>query len=267
MGLIKRLKTDEISVLTNITDAEYENDPNGTDANSLYFIGNVHNFMKHLGIALQPENTKYVSEEFVAGTEDLEDPFYADIQTCYSAFTGTSSSNKGYMLVYHKASSYSDSLIFDSNGYIIIEGSSKYGTVISGNIQVKDGIHVFRNIKFTGTITVIGGTVLFENCLQTAGTTGITSGSTVIVSKAEHWGVIQISAGLSGVSLWCEDILNMNTVEGPGGGTNSIIIPDDLDTPEIILRRVASQGTYYDPGELITEVSGFEENISVRPII
>jgi hypothetical protein len=43
--LLRNLKTELIPSLVSIQDAAYENDPEGTNADSAYFVGHVHNYL------------------------------------------------------------------------------------------------------------------------------------------------------------------------------------------------------------------------------
>jgi hypothetical protein len=169
------------------------------------------------------------------------------------------------IVINHRGASYSENLTFNDDGsYVIIQGTSKYGTVLSGTIVISQGTHIFRNIKFTGSIQVTGGKVVFEDCIQTEAETSITGTATVMITKCDCWGNITISPDLTNVKLWCEDILN---VYAPAAGEASIEIPAALTTPEIVLRRVTAQGGVSDTGSHISETTGLEINAMIRPII
>lgn len=269
--LIKKLKNDSIEDITEITDAEYENDPDGTKANAAYFEDHVHIYMKHLAMALQPEKAKIVSNLYEVGDEKLGDPFYTDIDTCYTQVKADTSgiSNKASIYICNRATEYGVAQNFDANGYIVFEGDNKHGTVLNvapplESIKISNGVHIFRNIKFKSSIEIWSGTAVFENCDQTEGSTMINGTSTVIISQSGQWGNISVLNGLSNVKLWCEDINNMLKT---AVGNHSIEIPAELTAPEIVIRRVAAQGDCSDPQDLIREISGFEPFITARPII
>ncbi|RPI19722.1 MAG: hypothetical protein EHM58_00520 [Ignavibacteriae bacterium] len=262
--LIKKLKDVTLENLPGIIDAEYEGDPHGTNADKLYFIQNVHNYMKNLGIAMLPQNTKFVCKEF----SDLLDPFFDDIVSAYSIISNESNdTNKFLIHIYNTGNTYQGTYNFNTSGYIIFEGANKYGTILDGVVNMNNlGTHIFRNIIFKGNINITHGTVLFENCAQISGTTNISNTATVYISKADYWGPVLIPSAevITNICLWCEDILNMG--KDPVT-SHSIVIPETLVTPQIVLRRVAAQGDYDDTGNLISEVSGFEANILEKQVI
>jgi len=345
--LIIHLKETPVDDLPQITDAMYEGDPHGTNADKLYFVENVHNYMKHLAMALLPKNTKFVSSAFSDSNGSLQDPFFTSIMDAYDQINleHSADTNKYLIYIYNTDTVYEESSFdFNSDGYVILEGVDKYGTVLSGTMYISKGVHIFRNILITGDINISGGNVIFENCGQTSGDiiissgtvhfencgqtngdldsdinisggtvhfenceqtkgiknisgdtvhfkncaltsgdinigggtvrfencaqmngkTSITAESTVLISKADYWGPVIISNGIDNLNLWCEDILNMG--KDPDQN-HSIVVPDDLDTSQIVLRRVAIQGDCVDTGKHINEVSGLEENVLAKPIV
>ena len=262
-SLIKYLKEEQIPIITNITDAMYESDPDGTKANAAYFHENVHIYFKHFAAALLHENTKIVSKAFEIDSESIGDPFYTTLAAAYAGLTNPGSSNKAYIYLTNCGTEYNETLLFSRDGYIIIEGSSKFGTVLNGSVTISAGYHIFRNIKFATSIEISGGTVLFENCDQISGTTNISGTAAVIISGSGQWGNITMEDDLTNVKLWCENIQNMLQ----DLSFYSLVVPDGLVNPEIIIRRVAAQGDISDIGAMIKEISGFEKNISARPII
>jgi hypothetical protein len=262
-SLIKYLKETQIEDITNITDAMYESDPNGTKANAAYFYDNVHIYFKHFAAALLTENTKIVSKAFELNSETIGDPYYTTVAAAYAGLSNPGASNKAYIYLTNCGTEYNETLSFGTDGYTVIDGSSKFGTALNGSISISEGSHIFRNIKFKTSIEISGGTVLFENCDQSAGTTNISGTSTVIISGSGQWGNITMENDLTNVNLWCENIQNMLK----DTNNHSISVPNDLISPQIVIRRVAAQGDLNDPGALVKEISGFEPFITARPII
>lgn len=193
MGLVKDLVDKTIAQLTAITDAGYQGDPSGTDANNAYFEGNVHNYLKAVGVALSPSKEYFVSPAFSGLTEVYYLPTLAAAHA-QIVTDGSGSSNKALVTLGANASSYSDALTLNHNGYVVVKGKSRNNCVISGNITISTGTYIFDQVRFENDITVSGGKAIFLNCTKPSGAfTQSGSASTVIISECDRWSYVVVT--------------------------------------------------------------------------
>jgi hypothetical protein len=193
MGLLKDLVDKTVTQLTGITDAGYFGDPAGTDANNAYFEGNLHNYLKALGIAASPSKEYFVSPAFSALTEVNH---FSSLALAHAQIVtdGSGSSNKALISLGANASSYSDALTLNHNGYVVIKGKSKNNCVISGNIVISTGTYIFDDVRFEDDITVSGGKAIFLNCSKPSGSfTQSGSASTVVITDCDRWSYIIVT--------------------------------------------------------------------------
>lgn len=260
-GNLAFLKANNKDTIAAITDASYPGDPSGTHANDAYMQDHVAVYLKDLGTVVQPDRVYKVSPANSA----LLKPFYATIADALTDVKadGSGSSNKAEIEVEHKYTTYSDALTFDgaSTPYILVTGKNKYGNVISGAVSISTGTVIFQNLYFQSDITIGGGTVHLINCDQLkTNKILITAGCTVKIADAKQLGRIEISSALSNVVLNLEHLRNV----GKNGSSVSIIVPNDLTTPVILIDDVKFLGTIDDTGNLITEKQNYEENATER---
>lgn len=239
MGLLKDLTTETISELTGITqDASYQGDPNGTPANKAFFEGNVHSYLKDLGLATSPSNTYQVSPAFAG----LGNPFFETVSAAHAQVVtdGSSASNKKVIDINAKGDSYSQPLTLNHNGFVLLRGRGR-GTTLSGSLTISAGVYLFENLLITGNITISVGTVVFKNC-EITGTVSITSNtaSKVIIMDALHVGVITIDG--NNKTFLLQNIANMSK----DGNDHSVNISAGLTGGIYELRAVFMTGELDD---------------------
>lgn len=261
MGLIKDLKTKTVEELANVENAAYPGDPSGTDANDVYFEGNVHNYLHEIGLHINPDNVFNVSP----GYADLQDPDFETIVDAHAASTGSSSSNRRLIKV--EPGIYSGALNMNmSGGYIILKGAQRNACQITGNIAVSNGVYVFEGFHIEGNITVSGGVAVFVNCTQKTGNTALSAGATLLLASIPYWGYI--TAVNDSNTLYLENVKDM----AKDGSSRSIYLDSTVTAGDYSIDDVRCQGTFTNSGSIaIGEgageilVSGLKENRRARP--
>lgn len=230
---LENLKDKTVKELTNITDALYENDPNGTNCNESYFLANVHNYLKDVGKTLYPSFTVFVNDNFT----DIGNPYFQSIPDALDSFVNPSYPGmmQGIMYIYPSQGGYLDEINFDKNATLNIKGMNRYGTIINGNIHITAGITIFENITFKGYISIENGArVFFINCRQTHGNTSLVS-SELFLSYCSEWGPINISG--TNVNFFCQYVQDIKKA-----GDCSVVVAEGTTYQNLIMKYCELEG-------------------------
>lgn len=243
--------------LVAITDAEFEGDPDGTDANAAYFQGNIHNYIKDLAKAVTASNVYWVSDRYT----DMEDYHFETIVLAYAQLLtdGSTTSNKKVIAVHPKGSSYAGDLTLTHSNVAYFIGTVPGATIISGNVTISAGTHIFYRLKFTGNISVTGGKAIFIDCDMDTGllTQSGGSASTVLIRNAGTWGAVVISG--NNKTFWMENVGNVLANSG-----TSIELSSGMTGGQYVIRNSYLAGDLVED-TVATEFSNSEQNALTRP--
>jgi hypothetical protein len=247
--------TTNLADLVAIIDAEYEGDLNGTNANKQYFLDNIHKYLKDAAIALLPQKHYMVGENY----SSLNKPYFSKVSDAYAGVItdGSSSTDKALIEIRAKTTSYGEALTLNHDGYVVFRGIQKDTSIISGNIILSTGVHIFENVKFSNNISITGGVAVFINCSKVSGNFLQSGGSTVLIHNCEHWSAISVSGNNNKLF-----ITNVDNILGTDGA--SLTLAAGMTGGTYVMKNSDCEGTINE-GTAFSLKKNVEEGVEPKP--
>lgn len=260
MSYLQNAATESIEDLVNITDAQTEEDPLGTDASSGYFGSNVHPYIKDLAKHALLKKTYFVGPGFV----DMGKPHFPTISDALAQIVidGCSPSDKATILLTGTNSSFTETINFNiSGGYVVIGSICKNNNLIVGNVTVSAGTLIFEGIKHEGNLTITNGNFKAEKgSTQDSGTTSVNGNSKFVLTDCENWGVINVANNGNQVQIENVKFIRKDNLD------RSIILTASITGGKYYFKRLELQGSLYE-GVAANQVHDVNTNITERILI